>query len=63
MAFLVLGEFEGDRTPEMIRSIDHTEGTTSTVTISNLRRPDAPLTIHVFDPTGLGGFDPAAYGF
>ena len=63
MAFLVLGEFEGDRTPEMIRSIDHTEGTTSTVTISNLRRPDAPLTIDVFDPTGLGGFDPAAYGF
>jgi len=63
MAFVVLGEFEGDRVPEIIRSIDHGEGTISTVTISNLRRPDTPLTVDVFDPSGLGSIDPAAYGF
>jgi len=63
MAFLVLGDFEGDRVPEVIRSIDHAEGTTSTVTISNLRRPAAPLTMALFDPTALGELDPAAYGF
>jgi len=63
MAFEVLGEFEGDMTPEVIRSIDHAEGITSTVTISNMRRPDAPLTIALFDPNGLGEINPAEYGF
>jgi len=63
MAFLALGEFEGDRVPEVIRTIDHAEGTTSTVTISNLRRPTPPLTLALFDPSALGAVDPALYGF
>jgi len=63
MTFLVLGEFEGDPTPEVIRSIDYDEGTTSTVTISNLHRPAAPLTIDLFDPANLGAFDLTGFGF
>ena len=63
MTFLVLGEFEGDRVPEVIRTIDHTEGTTSTVTISHLRRPTPALTLALFDPAALGAVDPVLYGF
>jgi hypothetical protein len=63
MTFLVIGKFEGDPIPEVIRSVDHAEGTVSTITISNLRRPDAPLTVTLYDPSALNAFDPAAYGF
>ena len=63
MAFLALGEFEGDTVPGLIHSIDHTEGTQSTVTIANLRRPDAPLTLEQFNPNSLSELDPATYGF
>ena len=63
MVFIVLGEFEGDATPEVIRSIDHSEATQSTVTIFNLRRPDVPLTLEQFDPRSLSELDPTVYGF
>ena len=63
MAFVALGAFEGRMTPEVIRSIDHEDGTVSTVTIADLRRPDSPLTIDLFDANALGGLDPSAYGF
>jgi len=63
MVFLAIGEFEGDMTPEVIHSIDLTEGTASTVTISNLRRPSVLLTLETFDPNALGGFNIDSYGF
>jgi len=63
MAFVRLGTFEDRMTPEAIRSVDYENGIESTVTIADLRRPDAPLTIDLFDPNALGGLDPSAYGF
>ena len=63
MEFQALGEFEGDRIPEMIFSTDTADDTSSTITISGTRRPDAPLTLDLFDPNTLGELDPAAYGF
>jgi len=63
MEFLVLGEFEGDRVPEVIQTANLEDGTSTTVTVSGMRRPDAPLTLELFDPTSLGELDPSAYGF
>ncbi len=63
MEFQALGEFEGDRIPEVIFSTDVAESTLSTITISDMRRPDAPLLLTLFDPNTLGELDPAAYGF
>lgn len=63
MEFQALGEFEGDRIPERIFSTDAVEETSSTITISGTRRPDAPLTLDLFDPNTLGELDPSAYGF
>lgn len=63
MEFQALGEFEGDRIPAVIFSTDVTESTHSTITISGMRRPDAPLSLSLFDPNALGALDPTAYGF
>ena len=63
MEFRSLGEFEGDRVPEVIYTVNMEDGTRSTVTISGMRRPDTPLTLALFDPALLGEFDPSAYGF
>ena len=63
MEFQALGEFEGDRIPEVIFSTDVAEETSSTISISGTRRPDAPLTLDLFDPNNLGELDPASYGF
>ena len=63
MEFQALGEFEGDRIPEVIFSTNTDEETSSTISISGTRRPDAPLTLNLFDPNTLGELDPAVYGF
>jgi len=63
MEFRALGEFEGDRIPEIIFSTDAAEETSSTITISGTRRPDAPLSLDLFDPTTLGELDPSLHGF
>jgi len=63
MEFQALGEFEGDRIPEVIYSTDTAEETSSTISIAGTRRPDTPLTLELFDPSNLGQLDPAAYGF
>ena len=63
MEFQALGEFEEDRIPEIIYSADVAEETSSTISISGTRRPDASLTLDLFDPNSLGELDPAAYGF
>ena len=63
MELQALGEFEGDRIPEMIFSTDTADETSSTITISGTRRPDTPLTLDLFDPNTLGELDPSTYGF
>lgn len=63
MEFQALGEFEGDRIPEAIFSTDVAEGTSTTISISGIRRPATPLTLELFDPNNLGELDPEAYGF
>ena len=63
MAFLELTTFEEKLTPAVIHSIDHEEGTTSTVTIADLRRPGTSLAVTTFDPTALGELSPADYRF
>jgi len=63
MEFRALGEFEGDRIPEIIFSTDAAEETSSTITISGTRRPDAPLSLDLLDPTTLGELDPSLHGF
>jgi len=63
MDFRRLGWFEDERIPEVILSQDFGENTTTTITLSNTRRPDVPLTLDLFDPSRLSELDPAAYGF
>jgi hypothetical protein len=63
MEFRALGEFEGDRLPEVIYSVDLKDETSTTVTISDTRRPDAPLSLDFFDPASFGELNPSVYGF
>jgi len=63
MEFRELGEFEGDLVPKIIYTVNMEDETSSTVTISGMRRPDTPLTLDLFDPARLGELDPATYGF
>jgi len=63
MEFQALGDFEGDRIPEVIHSTSLEDETSTTITISGTRRPDEPLTLDLFDPDSLDALNPAAYGF
>lgn len=63
MVFEALGEFEGDRIPEVIHSESLEDETSTTITISGTRRPDVPLTLDMFDPDSLGELNPSVYGF
>lgn len=63
MEFRALGEFEGDRLPEVIYSVDLKDETSTTVTISDTRRPDTPLSLDFFDPASFGELNPSVYGF
>ena len=63
MEFRALGEFEGDRIPEVIYSTNVEDETSSTITIAGTRRPDVNLTLDLFNPRALGELDPSSYGF
>ena len=63
MEFQALGEFEGDRIPEVMHTVNLEDETSTTVTISGTRRPDTALTLDLFDPASLGALDPSTYGF
>ena len=63
MEFRALGEFEGDRIPEIIYSTNVEDETSTTITIAGTRRPDVDLTLDLFNPRALGELDPSTYGF
>lgn len=63
MEFQQLGEFEGDRIPEVMVSTNLDDNTTTTISISDTRRPAAPLSLDLFDPANLSELDPADHGF
>jgi len=63
MEFRRLGVFEDDRIPEVIYSENLADGTSTTITVSNTRRPDVALALELFDPENLGALNPSDFGF
>ncbi len=58
-----LGRFEDDAFQHELVGIDHTTGDRSTISLSDLRRPDAELPIETFAADRLADFDLSSYGF
>jgi len=63
MDVLALGEFEGKLTTNVMLATDHSEGSTTTITILEQRRPDADVSEDVFLPENIPAFDPVLWGF
>ena len=54
--------FDGDIVPNQIVVENVLEGSKTTVTTENRRRPEGELPAEIFDPENLSGFNPEAYG-
>lgn len=59
---LALAEFEGQLVAEQMVSRDVLEGSETTITFFERRRPAGEIPDEVFDPASLLNFDPAAWG-
>ena len=58
-----LGTFEQRRVAETMIGRDTLTGDVSTLRMYDMRRPEMPLPIELFQPESLAGFDVDAYGF
>ncbi|MBU0595679.1 outer membrane lipoprotein-sorting protein, partial [Candidatus Bipolaricaulota bacterium] len=58
-----LAEFEGKLTASVMLATDVSAGSSTTVTISGRRRPDAEIADAVFSPENLTAFKPVDWGF
>jgi len=58
-----LGEFEGKLTADVMTATDHSDGSTTTITFLDRRRPDSEIPETVFQPDNLSSFDPTVWGF
>ena len=63
MDIIELGEFEGRLTATVMLATDHSQGSTTTITILEQRRPDAEVSEDVFLPENIASFDAVAWGF
>ncbi|MFC2105196.1 outer membrane lipoprotein-sorting protein [Candidatus Bipolaricaulota bacterium] len=63
MDILALGEFEGKLTTVEMLATNHSDDSTTTITILEQRRPDAEVSEDVFGPGNLQAFDPVLWGF
>ena len=63
MAVLALWEFEGKLTASEMLATNHSDGSTTTITILVQRRPDVEVTEDVFLPENIPAFDAALWGF
>ncbi len=63
MDVLVLGEFEGKLTAHEMLAENHSDGSTTTITILEQRRPDSEIAADTFLPDNLSELDPALWGF
>ena len=62
MEVLKLGEFEGNATADQIIAKDVLEGSSTTITFWERRRPDEEISDDTFDAENLDSFDPTVYG-
>ena len=63
MDVLMLGEFEGRLIADQIIARDVLEGSSTTISFLDRRRPDGEIPDSVFDPDNLASFDPSSWGF
>jgi len=63
MSVLVLGEFEGKLTADELLATDHSDGSTTTITILERRRPDEEIPVETFLPENIPAFNAALWGF
>ncbi|MBU1050540.1 outer membrane lipoprotein-sorting protein [Candidatus Bipolaricaulota bacterium] len=60
---LELGEFEGKLTMKVMLATNHSEGSTTTISFLEQRRPDVDIPAETFLPENLHAFDAAFWGF
>lgn len=58
-----LGEFEGEVTADQMVSTNVLDGSSTTITFLERKRPEGEFSEDLFDPENLASFDPAEYGF
>lgn len=63
MDILALGEFEGKLTADVMLATNHSDGSTTTITIVEQHRPEVEVSEDVFLPENIGSLDAAAWGF
>lgn len=63
MDVLSLGEFEDKLTVTEMLATNHSDGSTTTITILEQRRPETEVSEDVFVPENLKAFDAAMWGF
>ena len=63
MDVLALGEFEDKLTTSEMLATNHSDGSTTTITILEQRRPDAEVSEDVFLPENISAFDAVLWGF
>ncbi|MCK4356966.1 outer membrane lipoprotein-sorting protein [Candidatus Bipolaricaulota bacterium] len=63
MEVLALGEFEGKLTVHGMLATNHSDGSTTTITILEKRRPETEISEDVFLPENIQAFDPVLWGF
>jgi hypothetical protein len=60
---LALGEFEGKLTANEMLATNVSDGSTTTITILEQRRPETEISEDVFLPENIQAFDPVLWGF
>ncbi len=60
---LELGEFESKLTMKVMLATNHSEGSSTTITVLEQRRPDIDIPEDTFFPENLPSFDGAVWGF
>jgi len=63
MDILELGEFEGKLTTDVMLATNHSDGSTTTITILEQHRPEAEISEDVFLPENIPAFDASTWGF
>jgi len=63
MEVLELAEFEENLTADVMLATDVSDGSSTTITISDRRRPDVEIPDKVFLPESINAFDPLLWGF
>lgn len=63
MDVVVLGEFEGKLTSKEMLATNHSDDSTTTITVLEQRRPDAEIPAETFLPENIPAFDATVWGF